>query len=180
MDFFDDDENDTTSTTGVDDEKFWLATSIYKSVWQEFYTWEQQECRNDILSLQQISQNTMPLSTDISLSNSPGDRVPGPIDAEFVPFFVWEFETAHQTQAVSESYELHYDIEINDTHFIDPYSMYEACTPTARNIGKDEIWADLLPFMPYADNPSFTNRDEYLSSFFDFQWLSDFLDPDGS
>jgi hypothetical protein len=66
-------------------------------------------------------------------------------------------------------------LQVVHVELLEPHRSYEYCTPISRNIfrGDDD---DMMPFIPYADDPTFDHVDHTLC-YGSFAWQDDY-DPD--
>ncbi|KAG1905918.1 uncharacterized protein F5891DRAFT_942630 [Suillus fuscotomentosus] len=67
-------------------------------------------------------------------------------------------------------------LQVVHAELFEPHKPYEYCTPISRNIfrGDDD---DMMPFIPYADDPTFDHVDHTLC-YGSFAWQDDDYDPD--
>lgn len=150
-----------------------MTQQIFQEVWDEFYDWEEEYCKQALASL-------APTSTPVtSLKNSqPSTNLcqtpkavhvsrtkPGKESYEFITFSDgWQGPSI--VQQCPPSYQC---------RTTEPFPPYEACTYSRKNLyfGDD---CDVLPFMPFSDKPDFPGA-EYLEHFGEIGW-DDPKDPD--
>jgi hypothetical protein len=156
-----------------------IGISVYKDTWNEFYTWEQDECRRALNSLA-ISEPLAPQPLDGA------DDADRHLDFDFEAFDS-ESESHPETETFTqEEFDAHENSIRYSTltcftpkvHPMKGYPLYEACTPASRNYARAPFYEhDQAPFVPYADDSAFP-VEIYLELFHDFGWQVDFADPD--
>jgi hypothetical protein len=178
MDLFDDDPPVELDPIGPHMRE--TGIQVYKETWNEFYTWEQDECRRALASLAQaISEPSLPqFLHDIDDTDAA---------------FHFDFEASDLNSDSESDTFIREDFDTNEdsvrystltcfTQKATPmkaYPRYEMCTPVSRNYTRDPLYElDQALFVPYADDLDFP-VEVYLEYFDAFSWQLDFIDPDG-
>jgi hypothetical protein len=160
-----------------------IGISVYKETWNEFYAWEQDECRRALDSLA-ISESSLPPRNPQSLQ-AIGDT-DSELDFDFDPEAsnsYSESDTETFTREEFDTYEnsIRYSTLTCFTQKASPmraYPRYEICTPASRNYARNPLYEeDQALFVPYADDLEFP-VEQYLAHFHAFSWQVDFPDPD--
>jgi hypothetical protein len=141
--------NQTESPSDFLDQKnVKLVRSTFKTVWTEFYAWEQ------VYSQDAIDSLAIPLPVPIATSSFESLQISEP--SRNKPGLR---RSAGETLTVSDcssSRPRHERISVETIicDAFDPYPPYESCTPCTTSIfhGDD---VDDMPFIPYADDPDF-------------------------
>lgn len=179
---------DPVPSPNSDDEKIQenrtLAFIVYKEVWDEFYKWKVDDCKQQLRLLEQplpppnVVESTKRLGsafrTDLD-SSEPGDvEIIYICDTEDdVPF-----DTSSTTVLMCEGVSLKLPPDFK------PHPPYESCTPSVQTIAfrqgsaaYEDLW--ISPFVPYADSddPNW-NIKTYLQQFEGYAWER-LADPDG-
>ncbi|KAF8588187.1 hypothetical protein K439DRAFT_1630029 [Ramaria rubella] len=128
--------------------------TVYQEIWHEFYDWEQEHCRQTLASLGSSSSSssvadappklpTQPVSEDLC---TPTDQSTSQeIDCYRVQYYFDSDASTTETLSCS-SY---------SCTTLEPVKPYEACTYSHKNLYIAEDYCEKLPFMPFADDPSF-------------------------
>jgi len=163
---------DTVETLENSDEDILLekgetAYHVYKSVWKDFYNWEQFYCLQLLLALSKLETSFEVLSLeDPSVYSGKSDQDTG----EWFLVEDWD-----ELSLVSvDNFPLQV-LLLEET--LVPYPHYTACTPASINVQcpKNLLWT--ASFNPFADDERFEVLN-YLSKFCTFGWQTDFWDPD--
>ena len=178
MDLFDD---DSTPAVTVDTHMGAIGISVYKETWNEFYTWEQEECRRVLDSLA-ISESSLPV-LDPKPSHAIYDT-DSQLDFDFEAFNSSprsDTETFTQEEFDTDENSIRYSTLTCFTYQaqqMKAYPRYEICTPASTNYARNPLYEeDQALFLPYADDEKFP-VEEYLKLFREFSWQVDFTDPD--
>ena len=161
----DDDLSDLTEVEEVDAEAInatkALIYSVYEDVWKDFYDWENQYC-NTILRFLDTESTIHEDETADFLGSESWDGLRASSIYESVQ--VLEYIKQGPVKSIKKSYTITAPV-------VEPHDAYESCSPTDRSIfvGDD---ADELPFLPFADDPSF-NVKNYCEQFTAFAWEKD-------
>jgi hypothetical protein len=178
MDLFDD---DSTPAVPVDAHMRAIGISVYKETWNEFYTWEQDECRRALES-PAISESSFPL------------RDPKPLHVNYDIDSQLDFDfgaSNSYSESGTETFTKEgFDTDENSIRYstltcftyqaqqMKAYPRYEICTPASTNYVRNPLYEeDQALFVPYADDEKFP-VEEYLDFFREFSWQVDFTDPD--
>jgi hypothetical protein len=159
-----------------------IGISVYKDTWNEFYTWEQDECRRALNSLAISEPPQDPRSLYGADNNDPN------LDFDFEAF---DSESELHSDTITETFtQEEFDANENSIRYstltcftqkatqMKGYPLYEVCTPASRNHARDPFYEqDQVLFVPYADDPAFP-VEIYLEMYYDFSWQVDFADPD--
>ncbi|KAH7921255.1 SET domain-containing protein [Leucogyrophana mollusca] len=141
---------------GANSKKLGLLT--YKEVWQEFYRWEPQNCRQIIDALAGscvVSTETREMFEELLTRT-----------IAHVP------DGAGRVISHSSQFEITTDV-------FEPHPKYEACAPINHSIARSQQLEDTLQFVPYADDSRFPAA-HYVAEFEGeggLAWEEDF-DPD--
>ncbi|KII91374.1 hypothetical protein PLICRDRAFT_38116 [Plicaturopsis crispa FD-325 SS-3] len=161
----------------VDDPKE-RAVTVYRHVWDAFYHWEQEECRQVIASHIRNIPKSSSASGSHELVAAPVSGLQDHMDVDSDPEALIQITAWDASGQPSQSEHSCVDIVIT-TNF-PSHPKYESCTPIVKSITHDNDREAVLPFIPYADEPGFDEgRQIEFSSFYDhFGWTYDFDDPD--
>ena len=145
-----------------------IAVTVYREVWDEFYTWEPDHCQQTIsyLALDAYQSSPVPdlspetVSTALDLHYAVEATLNIRMDYLILVFYC-------------------FDVGLSDFR---PYPAFEFCTPASKSIARnanDPDDAHEVPFIPYADDPKFPIH-EYLTDFplLGWQLRSNCQDPD--
>lgn len=178
MDLFD---GDTPEIEPVDSHTRGIGLSVYKETWDEFYRWEQDECRRALDSLA-ISELSSPPFNPQSIHDL--DYTGSSFDFDFEAF---NSDSNLDTETFTRE---EFDVHENSVRYstltcftqkamqMKGYPRYEMCTPASRNYARDPFYEqNQAPFVPYADDMNF-KFEEHLDPFDEFSWQVDFVDPD--
>ena len=162
---------DSDDSEDIQIEKYVTGSRIYRDLWTEFYSWEQEFCQQTLEGLSKPRAGVPPRSlphdgTSIYelpvLSSSEED--------------LFTYEDISLDSTVTVKFTLSPNPKIIETRNLEPSAAYTACTAVSTNIFLQDDPAS-LQFAPYADDPLF-ELDEYLSSVGWFIWQYDLNDPD--
>jgi histone-lysine N-methyltransferase EZH2 len=148
-----------------------LVRGVYKATWQDFYTWENDHCRQTLLSL----ARNIPRSTGIEASGFSGrDSSAAATNTEKTTeddgFTVHDYSS--DTPKVSSLF-------VETVHVTPPFKAcppYEICTPASRNIYVGDDFEE-MPFIQLADDPTF-NHLLHTADYARFEWQLSNRDPD--
>ena len=175
-------DDDLSVGIPIDPHRRATSISVYKNTWNEFYTWEQNECRRALDCLA-ISPSAFPHldSQSGQITDSPGSHMASDFDFD-VEASNANFDTDPETFTCEE-----FDVHENPIRYstltcftlqetwMKAYPRYEMCTPSSRSYLVYE--QEHAPFVPYADDLDFP-IEKYLEEFSGFGWHTGFLDPD--
>ncbi|KAF7342324.1 Pre-mRNA splicing factor [Mycena venus] len=148
----------------------YLVEKVFNEVYEEFRVWKNDYASRTLLTVARPpSPNdnvSDPATSD--LLPSEGSQISPPPSPTLEYMEMWDSETG-TTQRVS--------VEVYD--IVDAFpavTEHEHCTPAVRNIfhGDDP---DYLPFMPFADDPTFDHA-RYLEAYKGVSWQTPGVDPD--
>ena len=162
------------------DESRALALQVYKEVWDEFNKWKVEYCKQRLLLLQKPLPP--PAATETALlevANLRDGGVPGEVEI----IYICDSEDDIPLRPGGSTVLMCETVHLELPEDFEPHPRYESCTPAVQSIafrpGSDaENELDVLPFVPYADDPTFDAK-AYLAQFRYFGW-EDLGDPDGS
>lgn len=163
---------DSDDSGDIQFENHLTATKVYRSLWAEFYSWEQAFCSQTLerLSNPGFRPRSLPDEKDtISIYGLP--VVSSSSEQE-----LFTYQDISPDSTVTVKFTLCPNPKIVEAKSLEPCAGYTACTPASTNIILKED-PSLLPFIPYADDPLF-GMDDYLSRFGWFTWQHDMDDPD--
>lgn len=147
----------------------------YREVWKEFYDWEQTECTHLIKSIILVDDS---ISSGDDITSQSQRRALG-MDYEFVSPEISTSTSTYDALRIT-----HYGLgngrkRKTDTIALfvapelEPFSSYEACTPSTVSIGRrwNSIYEEeTLLFVPFADDPTF-DFEAYAQQYGWFDWL---------
>jgi hypothetical protein len=152
-----------------------LAFGVYREVWDEFNKWKVENSERQLLLLQKPLPPPGAAEDALLEAFDMRDREPG--EVEIVYLCDSEDDIPHHpdgsTVLMCETVHLQLPPDFA------PHPRYESCTPAVQSIkfrpgsaAEDEI--DVLPFVPYTDDPTFDTK-AYLGlfSFFAWEYLGD-------
>jgi len=141
---------------------------IYQEVWDEFYAWEQDYCRQTLRGLAKTPkrQNVIPEHSDAQtiISSVPTTS----LDPDCTRVTIFSLDGDFQTENQSCPTYVFPTMEA-----IKPY---EACTFSHKNLYIADEDCEKIPFVPFADNPRFPVG-EYMNIYEDIGWETQ-KDPD--
>lgn len=164
--------NEQTLQPGDNSPTHKLVQTAFAEVLAEFSGWKVKYCNHFIRSLSHVTQSSrvhIP-DDDRTAFHLIGKASGGPDrDTERVVAV-----TSYSEDGTSRS-TLMTSLQVVHTELLEPHKSYEYCTPISRNIfrGDDD---DMMPFIPYADDPTFDHVDHTLC-YGSFAWQDDY-DPD--
>ncbi len=179
---------DLVPSPNSDDEKIQenrtLVFSVYKEVWDEFYKWKVEDCKQQLRLLEQplpppnVAESTKRLAsafrTDLD-GSEPGD-------VEII--YICDTEDDVPPDMNSATVLTCEDVSLKLPLDFKPHPLYESCTASVQTIALREgsaayEEAGTAPFIPYADSdgPNW-NVKMYLKQFEGFAWER-LADPDG-
>jgi hypothetical protein len=159
------------------DETRALVFGVYREVWDEFNKWKVENSEQQLLLLQKPLPP--PGAAEDALLEASDLREGEPGEVEIIYLCESEDDTplhpGGSTVLMCETVHLELPPDFA------PHPRYESCTPAVQSIAfrpgssaEDEL--DILPFVPYADDPTF-DVEGYLGMFKYFAW--EYLgDPD--
>ncbi|KAI0052039.1 SET domain-containing protein [Auriscalpium vulgare] len=112
----------------------------YTAVWKEFYQWSQLDNRHYLENLRKPVARQSPRDYAVHAQSHHGTATP---------------QDASVPISISKSQDV---IELDADDFLNPSPPYESCTLSYDLIGfteVDKVDLDIMPFMPYADDPAF-------------------------
>lgn len=149
--------------------------SVFRSVWSDFYAWEQEYCRD---AIQRLAASTVNARVRIHDEDSPQDVRSEDFEPHFDSHSAEEFEivdyTATDPPTVTRLSA--HAAQVDAALDIPPAPAYDSCTPSNRNIftGDDPPY---MQFMPFSDDPRFDHED-HAWNFKGFAWQRTEHDPD--
>jgi hypothetical protein len=158
-----------------------LVLSVYQTTWNEFYLWEQDYSRQTLHSLARMpppSQcSTREQTGNRSSNHEYSDTVTTGTDENTEPKSFTVLDYAHGD--IDSPVESTLSVEsINVVPQLEPCPPYEMCTPARRNIHVGDDFEE-MPFLPFADDPSFDPSSLIdLDEFKVFEWQLPGRDPD--
>lgn len=174
----------------INEEKAIAALGIYRSTWDKFYLWEEQECLRVLNSLRATSPTSSSTNVDASLAFK---TRPPPCESGFVPFFVEEYDECGSVEPLAISM-LHIEDTLHVTLDADseepgtpnsssyrgmkPSEWYQSCASSSKVV-VPAARKQSPAFLPLADDPQFKIY-EYMGKFkLNPQWQLPMRDPDG-
>lgn len=149
-----------------------LVQTVFAEVLAEFSGWKVKYCEHFIRSLSHVTQSPrVPIpdgdSTRLHIVGKAGGSPDGDKEIMVAVTDYSEDGTPSSTSSIS--------LQVVHAELLEPHRSYEYCTPISRNIfrGDDD---DVMPFIPYADDPTFDHVDHTLC-YGSFAWQDDY-DPD--
>jgi histone-lysine N-methyltransferase EZH2 len=179
---------DLVPSPNSDDEKIeqnrTLVFLVYKEVWDEFYKWKVEDCKQQLRLLEQplppqsVAESTKRLAsafrTDLDSSE------PGEIEI----IYICDTEDDIPLDIINATVLTCEDVSLRLPPNFKPHPRYESCTASVQTIALREASAAyeeaiIAPFVPYADSddPNWNIR-SYLEQFDSFAWER-LVDPDG-
>jgi hypothetical protein len=156
-----------------------LALHVYKEVWDEFNKWKVENCKQQLLLLQKpLPPPTVVEETLLEEFNLRDGSEPGEVEIIYLCESEDDIPLNPGGSTVLMCETVHLKLPLNFA----PHPPYEFCTPSVQSIAirpgsAAEFELDVLPFVPYADDPNFGAK-AYLREFKWFGWES-LVDPDG-
>ena len=160
-----------------------LVKQELREVWYRYYGWEPTYCFEKLASLR---VTTTPLPVVLSILDS--DLADETHSIRHAQCTEGTFSNDNDSDAMFTSYTVNRSGQLDtaliraDTititaPMITPYAPYESCTPASRNVlhGDDPNY---LPFMPFADDPTFDPTD-YVLDHKGLAWQEGYRDSDG-
>ena len=162
-----------------------LVLSVYKEVWDEFYKWKVEDCKQQLCLLEQplppqnIAESTKMLASAFRTDSDSSE--PGEIEIIYICDTEDDvpLDMSSATVLTCEGISLKLPLD-----FKEPHPRYESCTTSVQTIALREgsaafEEAHTAPFIPYADSddPNWNIR-RYLQQFVGFAWER-LADPDG-
>ncbi|KAI0280120.1 hypothetical protein BGY98DRAFT_965749 [Russula aff. rugulosa BPL654] len=172
---------DLVPSPNSDDEKVEenraLVLSVYKEVWDEFYKWKVEDCKQQLCLLEQplppqnIAESTKMLASAFRTDSDSSE--PGEIEIIYICDTEDDvpLDMSSATVLTCEGISLKLPLD-----FKEPHPRYESCTTSVQTIALREgsaafEEAHIAPFIPYADSddPNWNTR-RYLQQFVSFAW----------
>ena len=156
-----------------------LAFQVYKEVWDEFNKWKVENCEQQLLLLQKpLPPPAVAEHTLLEEFNFRDGSEPGEVEIIYLCNSEDDIPLSPGGSTVLMCETVHLELPPDFA----PHPRYEFCTPSVQSIAPrpgSVAWAELdtLPFVPYADDPTFDAK-EFLGMFTWFAWES-LGDPDG-
>jgi histone-lysine N-methyltransferase EZH2 len=139
-----------------------LVSKVYKRVWNEFYAWEQDHCRQlidtELTATTTFSDAKTPpfalLGFVHEISSSVVEHMDVDVEASNPESFtIWQYWPTREPPSTRARI----SCEVITAGYFPPHPQYEACTPASRNIAPlphetDE--SQVLEFLPYSDDPT--------------------------
>ncbi|KIJ64267.1 hypothetical protein HYDPIDRAFT_132965 [Hydnomerulius pinastri MD-312] len=159
-----------------------LGSSVYKEVWEEFYTWEPGYCSHILGTL---DGNPLAPAKDAAVKMAK-DMMAGLLEDTHQgnkmdqPENDWE--TAYLTRYRSiDGKGFTTTVEVTMPFItidvvLPPHPAYESCPPISKSMRLDETREHTANYLPYGDDETFP-FEEYLAKFPSLEWANDF-DPD--
>ncbi|KAF8273078.1 hypothetical protein EI94DRAFT_1783169 [Lactarius quietus] len=159
------------------DESRALTFRVYKEVWDEFSKWKSENCEQQLLLLQKPLPPPAVVEDALLEASNVHDGEPGEVEIIYLCESDDDIPLNPGGSTVLMCETVHLELPPDFA----PHPPYESCTPAAQSIAfrpgsaaEDEL--DNLPFVPYADDPTFDAK-AYLGVFKRFAW-EDLGDPD--
>ncbi|KAH9164584.1 hypothetical protein EDB89DRAFT_2016838 [Lactarius sanguifluus] len=154
-----------------------LALQVYKEVWDEFNKWKQENCKQQLLLLQKPLPPPAAAEDALLEASNLRDGEPGEVEIIYLCDSEDDIPLHPGGSTVLMCETVHLELPTEFT----PHPRYESCTPAVQSIALRpgsgaEYELDVLPFVPYADDPTFDAK-AYLGTFEWFGWM-DLGDPD--
>ena len=150
---------------------------VYRETWNNFYKWEQESCLQDILSLipkpPEEDARIPELATDLSDFEMTEDALilENESTVEEIIYYIQNDRVSAKTTVTCK---------VVTAPSIDPYPVYESCTPAPGNLLRHhplDYHDGILTFFP-VDNKGVLNSEEFLNECTDLAWMIDQRDPD--
>lgn len=160
-----------------------FVTTVYAEVWEQFYDWNTKYCQGVIDTLAAAQPSSPSPSFEQDLGKLPEDDAVA-LRHHFEGLFIQSpAETSgflrvnfNSDESISGESKLVVET-IPLEGAIRPSDVYESFTPVSRNIERGDD-SDNMPFIPFADDPSFDSED-YMGFFGQISWQNEtFRDPD--
>ncbi|KAI9444047.1 hypothetical protein H4582DRAFT_2190030 [Lactarius indigo] len=159
------------------DESRALAFQVYKEVWDEFNKWKVENCKQQLLLLQKPLPPPTAAEDALLETSNLRDGEPGEVEIIYLCDSEDDIPLHSGGSTVLMCETTHLELPTD----FEPHPRYESCAPAVQSIafrpGSDaENELDVLPFVPYADDPTFDAK-AYLETFSWFGW-ENLEDPD--
>lgn len=169
----------SSSTGDEDEENRALAFRVYEEVWNEFNKWKAEDCKQQLRLLQKPLPPPEVAQAASRMASIFRTGEPGSFETIYVCDTEDDIPLDSDGATVLTCHTVHIKLPRD---FNEPHPRYEFCTPSVQSISlrvesaaSDEL--ETLPFVPYADDPTFNARD-HLRQYAHFGW--EYLgDPDG-
>jgi hypothetical protein len=166
------------------DESRALTLQVYKEVWDEFNKWKVEYCKQRLLLLQKPLPPPAAAETALlEASNLRDGGEPGEVEIIYICDSEDDIPLHPGGSTVLTCETVHLKLPKLRNKLFAPHPRYESCTPAVQSIAfrpgsaaEEEL--DILPFVPYADDPTFDAK-VYLGQWKYFGW-ENLGDPDGS
>ncbi|KAH9059795.1 hypothetical protein EDB87DRAFT_1562822 [Lactarius vividus] len=147
-----------------------LGFQVYKEVWDEFNKWKPENCKQQLLLLQKPLPPPAVVEDALLEASNLRDGEPGEVEIIYLCDSEDDIPLHPGGSTVLMCETIHLELPTDFT----PHPRYESCTPAVQSIAfrpgssaEDEL--DILPFVPYADDPTFDAKG-YLGTFEWFAW----------
>jgi len=152
-----------------------LVLQTYKTVWEEYSSWDIQHCQKTLDSLSRPVPRRKPRKRDETTHSTRHSRLK-PNDSQPVEScIILDYNATSSDVLISKSYDVQtMAIELEDHR---PYPPYTSCTPTSQNIlvGDDSHY---MPFMPFSDDSTYDFKND-LEIYHYVEWQRFVTTPDG-
>ncbi|KAH9164585.1 hypothetical protein EDB89DRAFT_2077985 [Lactarius sanguifluus] len=159
------------------DESRALAFQVYKEVWDEFNKWKQENCKQQLLLLQKPLPPPTAAEDALLEASNLRDGEPGEVEI----IYLCDSEDDVPLHPGGSTVLMCETVHLEPPSDFTPHPRYESCTPAVQSIllrpssAAEEAFT-ILPFVPYADDPTFDAK-EYLEMHERFAW-EELGDPD--
>ncbi|KAF5380114.1 hypothetical protein D9615_006241 [Tricholomella constricta] len=175
-----DSPSDSEDALPVHPEILDLAIRVYRTVWEQFYRWEEAECTSAIKECERPIIIPFEIAAEsVADENTQHElefHLDPPLamgDNQDIESFTVEVFDENQN---SLRYSTLFCPDVTREE-IRPYPRYEFCTPASYSYVKEAHSGNALEFLPYADDDTFEIF-KYLGGFDAYSWQTDFADPD--
>ncbi|KAH9047475.1 hypothetical protein EDB83DRAFT_1463014 [Lactarius deliciosus] len=159
------------------DESRALAFQVYKEVWDEFNKWKQENCKQQLLLLQKPLPPRTAAEDALLEASTLRDGEPGEVEI----IYLCDSEDDVPLHPGGSTVLMCETVHLEPPSDFAPHPRYESCTPAVQSIllrpgsvAEEEL--TILPFVPYADDPTFDAKG-YLGVHERFAWV-ELGDPD--
>ena len=153
-----------------------VVLHLFRNVWNEYFAWEPSYCAEQ-LSLVRAHIRPKEDSLDMLLDSIEDTaELPGDTEDEGIATTLTFYDVS--PSGAIDARIMRPQTFSEKTALPDIYPEYESCTPINHNIllGDD---SNYLPFMPFADDPTFDYRD-YMYDHKGLAWQEVYRDSDGA
>ena len=152
-----------------------LAFLVYKEVWDEFNKWKEEDSKRQLRLLEQPLPAPHVVETIKKMASAFRTDESEPDDVEIIYICDTEDDIPLDVGGATVLTCLPVPLTL-PPNFL-PHPPYESCTPSVQSITPRENDSGSVPFVPYADDPTW-DVEAYLHHFAKFDWEK-LVDPDG-